>query len=1083
MGVSNNTASSSNSTSVILGSNIVSVPGTLGVGTSNPVTKVHVVGDLTTSGTVSAGTGLMFRNRIVNGDMRLDTQNAGAPAGTSGGSAMVATAMDKWTIAMAQNSPSITAQQVALSAADQATTEQTYAALITPAIIPLGLGAYYPFEGTLRDASGNNVVLSPFGTPLYVPGRVGGQALYLPNEGNVLATPTSATNYVTSPYTFPTIFSVALWFSATKLLSVPLCIFSTNAGSANLANALMIYLSSSIIVAGVQNVNSRSSGITASLNTWYHVAVTYNSGTYELYVNGTSYGSTSATFAQSGFMLGNQGTAYTYPFAGYIDDLRIYNRLLTATEVSALANFTPSLTTLPAASGLTQYYPFDGTLANSGTAGGSLTSSPTTISYAPGGIVGTQCLYLANETNVTNGTASTYYATSSYTFPSTFTVSFWAMSTKLNAANNAVPFATNNGSTILTNSIYVTFGGNGQFASGFWSGAGGSGYVSSFAINTWYHIALTYNSGTTLLYVNGSAYASFSGTLAQSGFMLGNGSTTSAANAFAGYLDDLRIYNSALTPAQIAALFYNTNATYTNFQQTIDGSALANLQWGTTGALPATLSAWIKNNASTAQAFSMSFNSTGLIGHLTFENIYDDAVGSGFLFAPRTTSSTTFTNTASQYKVGSYALNLTANTINSAAVAYVMYTVPSYIPLPLSVSLWFNAATTTGQANTQTILSFGAQGAWGLNIALYGTTGNLYTDLSPTGTFQTNIVPTANTWVHVCSVTTPNGTHTLYYNGAMVLQTPTTLSALSSTGALNTLFLGTRGDNSAICFKGYIDDVRIYNRALTATQVKALYDVNSVSTTQPTASSVTLPVRSLVYNTPAIAANSWQKLQIPLPADSNYPWDTRLGQNAATLSLCLGAGPSFNTSNIGTWGNQVEYIGSNTQQINNDSNAFLASSSNAVLVTGVQLEKGSLTTGYEYRHLMIERTIINDTRPYIYGTMSAATNASFTTFNSTKSNLITLSSSNTRIITVIPGLYAIGFNGILNGVANTRYDAYLYINGNVVAQSMGGDATGYAYRSLSYVYFLNINDNVYISPPPPGWYGYAWSTFYMYLIG
>jgi hypothetical protein len=56
----------------------ISADGRLGVGVSNPVQALEVAGSAVVAGTLSAGNPLMFRNRIINGDFKIDQRNNGA---------------------------------------------------------------------------------------------------------------------------------------------------------------------------------------------------------------------------------------------------------------------------------------------------------------------------------------------------------------------------------------------------------------------------------------------------------------------------------------------------------------------------------------------------------------------------------------------------------------------------------------------------------------------------------------------------------------------------------------------------------------------------------------------------------------------------------------------------------------------------------------------------------------------------------------------------------------------------------------------------------------------------------------------
>lgn len=64
--------------------------GRLGVGVVNPTRALEVAGDVVCGGTLSAGNPLMFRNRIINGDFRIDQRGSASTPVTSGYSA------DRW---------------------------------------------------------------------------------------------------------------------------------------------------------------------------------------------------------------------------------------------------------------------------------------------------------------------------------------------------------------------------------------------------------------------------------------------------------------------------------------------------------------------------------------------------------------------------------------------------------------------------------------------------------------------------------------------------------------------------------------------------------------------------------------------------------------------------------------------------------------------------------------------------------------------------------------------------------------------------------------------------------------------------
>jgi len=82
-------------------------------------------------------------------------------------------------------------------------------------------------------------------------------------------------------------------------------------------------------------------GGTISTNTWYHIAYTKNSSTHEIYVDGISVDSDSVsiipdTSSGSNLIIGKYDAGSINPFNGTIDDVMIFNRSLSASEVSAL---------------------------------------------------------------------------------------------------------------------------------------------------------------------------------------------------------------------------------------------------------------------------------------------------------------------------------------------------------------------------------------------------------------------------------------------------------------------------------------------------------------------------------------------------------------------------------------------------------------------------------------------------------------------------------------------------------------------------------------------------------------------------
>jgi Concanavalin A-like lectin/glucanases superfamily len=99
------------------------------------------------------------------------------------------------------------------------------------------------------------------------------------------------------------------------------------------------FLSSKITAFGAGPVTMVAATSTPTSG-WHHVAYTFDGTNHRLYVDGgTAATSTVApnTGATTAALLGNYTTSGGSPFGGRLDDVRIYNRVLSSTEISGLA--------------------------------------------------------------------------------------------------------------------------------------------------------------------------------------------------------------------------------------------------------------------------------------------------------------------------------------------------------------------------------------------------------------------------------------------------------------------------------------------------------------------------------------------------------------------------------------------------------------------------------------------------------------------------------------------------------------------------------------------------------------------------
>jgi hypothetical protein len=864
-----------------------------------------------------------------------------------------------------------------------------------------GLTTYIPFDG-----SSAADVMGGVGTATVTSAGTGAIAYSSTNfkAGNACLNLTTNTannnaNFAALSYTATQacLFTASMWINA----STPATLYQTflshgNSSTTNGNNKGAFFVgidaTASTITAGI-NIGTTycltTAASTISANTWHHVCVTASMGGFvTLYVNGSQTGTPTSIpnglFQTSGSLnlpvnMLRIGTDAAYnncnAFKGLIDDVRIYNRVLSASEITALAG-NVGIPQAPTAN-LTMRLTFDNTTAD---AMGTLSMSVTgTMQYVPG-MVGSSAIYFANEGNMGNSAASNRLqsgATINSTVP--MTVSLWLNATKAPTSGVAypTPFAigiVSPGTDTLQ--IYFNYVNSTQFTATAW--ASSSVTSSTLNINTWYHMVLVFTPSSSLyFYINGSYVASTtSGVLAGT---TGNSlrfadNISGSTRPYAGYIDDFRIYNTALTPAQVAGLYYSSpNTGYVLYQQPIEGLNLADLAWGTSSALPATVSAWIKNNsaASNAQALTLAVNNgnQGLAAWFPFENGSAADVMGG-VTGPAVTG--TLALSSSTYKVGSSALNLTANTAGGTATTYLDYST-SAPALPLTCSMWIylaSSASTYVMPFTFADSSGNANGGWGFELVL-NASAQLYTDLGigvagSSVTTSYGIAASASTaisistWTHVAlTINLATQTHAMFINGVQVginTTLPTSGAIVSlNTSAITQVRFGCQTPSKSYALSGYLDDFRIYNKVLTPAQIQQLYLNNASTTTQ---SPYLLP-RSVLYQTPSLPANAWSRVSVTLPGDIAGTWaaDNTLGLN---LALCLGAGANYASSNLAAasgnsssvWQNALVYTASN--QVFGASNAFLGSLGNSLLLTGVQLERGQAASPYEFKPLPAE---------------------------------------------------------------------------------------------------------------------------------
>jgi hypothetical protein len=288
-------------------------------------------------------------------------------------------------------------------------------------------------------------------------------------------------------------------------------------------------------------------------------------------LTGTPRGYIGQTFYA--FEIINDPSSYT--FGGYLDDFRIYNKLLSVAEISIIYNTSGYSTFFNDTTNLYFWYKFDSAnlFKNDGLTGSTYdlveTTANTFLASTSDKKVGTaSCSFPSSANSKTLRTNNTYnFATN---FTTAITISFWAKVTSLNGNGwdtFMYPYNVSSGSPIFI-TRHTT---SAQFLiQGFGHSVLPSGQiypiysaVTYTANNVWDHYVVTFEKQTTNInlkvYRNNSLLVtqlqtSVTWSPPNGGFSLG----TVGPNNMFGLMDDYRIYNKVLSLEEIAVLYNNS---------------------------------------------------------------------------------------------------------------------------------------------------------------------------------------------------------------------------------------------------------------------------------------------------------------------------------------------------------------------------------------------------------------------------------------------------------------------------------------------------------------------------------------------
>ncbi len=594
-------------------------------------------------------------------------------------------------------------------------------------------------------------------------------------------------------------------------------------------------------------------------NRWTHVCGSFDNnlgtGKHKIYVDGTSVAVTNtgtpdsitSTGASASVLNIGDNTQLSRFFVGKLDDAHIYNRALSATEISQLYKqggtknaVTPVRTASSTglSSGLLGHWTFDGkdTLWTSSTTG-------TTLDKSGNGNTGTLTAMNRSTSTVAgklgqafkfNGGGAQRVDLASPTILDDIenqggggmTISAWIYPRGLGETNEGTIMNKSNVATVgngawtfqLSNSNNFRFNKSYTVTTLLRASAN-----NTISLNKWQHVVMTWDGSATAtnvrIYKNGIELAYALGPVdgvgtknsdAANSIFINDGA---GSREFNGNIDDVRIYNRVLSPTEVAQLYK---------------------QGGT------------KSAVTPVRTASSTGLSSGLVGHWTLDGkdtIWTSATAGTALDRSGYGNTGTLTNmiratTTTKGKVGQ-ALKFTYGAANQR-VALSSPTTLDDIEAQggggMTISAWMYPYT-SGLGGQGSIMNKGSEantsnGAWMFSFRSGGMsfvksyTNTILNRTTSNGSYA------LNKWQHVVMTwdgsSTASNVHIYINNVEPSYQTTTDGSGSKVSDAANNIAITSAG--GSVMFNGIIDDVRVYNRVLSTAEVGQLYRIGQSRT-------------------------------------------------------------------------------------------------------------------------------------------------------------------------------------------------------------------------------------------------------------
>jgi hypothetical protein len=691
-----------------------------------------------------------------------------------------------------------------------------------------GLAAYWTFNGSdmanaiAYDRSGNGVTGTIVTGPKPTIGKLG-QALEIHSESSAVGFDeiASVTNLKS--------MSISAWIKLNTTCSSVMFVITKAAG----ASAGCIFTCPNNITKGLFFTRYMTSGAadrymsdnSIAIGQWQHVLVTFASSTLaadiHMYVNGVETGYQSPHDGAGGILndTGFGGGSLGDGINGALDDVRVYNRILSDDEIKRLYKIGSTLkfgapnNTGSLSSGLVGWWTMDG--GDTSTNGSAVTtildrsgnnnkgtfSGATSPRLLPGKI-GQGVSFDGADDQINAGAGASI---------TDLTTATWSMWVKRTASGPGPMLYKGNNSSAEGWFLDVKNGADAIGFAEYENSTNGERYVLNVpAVGEWFHFAVTW-AGTSAfsgmhIFINGVESTTYENEINGSGghdpeanrtLYIGssNGELGPEATNFPGLLDDVRIYNRILSKDEIKRLYKI-------------GSTLKQGAPNSTGSLSNGLVGWW-----TMDGADSSLNTSGIRAVV-------DRSGNG------NTGKSPTAARAPVPTIGKIGQALRFDGSNDGLDAGNNASLRITGSMTLSAWIYLNSLSDRNFLSKS--ISDAADDSWKIGDSLDNGPDQLRFLLSQNGSteesFYSATTLVAKRWYHAVAVYNASAqTVDIYLNGARDNGVAGTVPSSQHDSPEN-VFIGEDPNNGGV-WDGLLDDVRIYNRALSTDEVKRLYNM------------------------------------------------------------------------------------------------------------------------------------------------------------------------------------------------------------------------------------------------------------------